>query len=95
MMEYYPLMAHQEVQLCVLVPNNLQDVIKQKQQGHEQNVLNGFSGMHFLQVYTYLYLMVNAYNVSGRVHNKPLTVVSLGGRVENEVQKETFTVKSY
>lgn len=39
--------------------------------------------------------MVNAYDVSGRVHNKPLKVVSSGERAGNEVWKETFAVKSY
>lgn len=34
--------------------------------------------------------MVNAYDVSGRVHNKPLMVVSFGERVGNEGWKENF-----
>ena len=63
MMEYYPVMAHQEVQLHMLVSNNRQDIIKYKQQGHEQNVLNCLSRMHILKGYAQLYLMVNTCDV--------------------------------
>lgn len=37
-----------------------------------------------------LYLMVNAYDVSERMHNKHLMAVSFGERVRNEGRKENF-----